>query len=211
MDGKRPTHLDALLRARRLRWLSSWRTRRTEATGWRLDAGNGSRAPGWGSPHHRPSPLRIVDQAEREPRRGLVAPLVRRNPRRICLGDVLGPQRCQLDKPGCVDRRRARRLPQRRTRGVGPQQACSSIEVENRPATEPSSTGGSDMGRWDVLAGMPRKLTAALRRGLFSDDDTDASAAPGARGMPPDLWLALDADAVAHGIPLEPGRSHTED
>lgn len=60
------------------------------------------------------------------------------------------------------------------------------------------------MGLRDALTGMPGKLTDALRRGLFSDDDTDASAAPATKGMPLDLRLALDADAVAHGVPLEP-------
>jgi hypothetical protein len=67
------------------------------------------------------------------------------------------------------------------------------------------------MGLWDALAGMPRKLAAALGRGLFSEDDTDASAAPGARGMPLDLRLTLDADAVAHGVPLEPRASDIDD
>lgn len=67
------------------------------------------------------------------------------------------------------------------------------------------------MGRWRALAGIPRKLTAALGRGLFSDDDTDASAAPGAKGIPLDLRLALDADAVAHGLPLEPRGDERDD
>lgn len=60
------------------------------------------------------------------------------------------------------------------------------------------------MGLWDALAAMPGKLTAALRHGLFTDDDTDASAAPAVHDMPQDLRMALDADAVAHGVPLEP-------
>lgn len=67
------------------------------------------------------------------------------------------------------------------------------------------------MGLWDALAGIPGKLIAALRRGLFAEDDTDASAAPGAKGMPPDLRLTLDADAVAHGVPLEPRGSENDD
>jgi hypothetical protein len=67
------------------------------------------------------------------------------------------------------------------------------------------------MGLWDALTGMPRRLAAAIGRGLFSDDETDASAAPCARGMPLDLRLALDADAVAHGVPLEPRRNDIDD
>ena len=60
------------------------------------------------------------------------------------------------------------------------------------------------MGLLASLAALPGKLSGAVQRGLFADDDTDAAAAPGARGMPLDLRLALDADAVAHGVPLEP-------
>lgn len=67
------------------------------------------------------------------------------------------------------------------------------------------------MGFWDALAGMPRKLAAALRRSLFSADDTDTSAAPGASGMPADLRLTLDADAAAHAMPLEPMDSDRDD
>lgn len=66
------------------------------------------------------------------------------------------------------------------------------------------------MGLWEAV-GMPRRLAAALKCGLFSEDDTDACAAPGARGVPLDLRLALDADAVAHGVPLEPSVSHIDD
>ena len=75
----------------------------------------------------------------------------------------------------------------------------------------PRSTEGSGVGLWRTLTGMPRKLAAAVQRNLFADDDTDASAAPGARGMPQDLRLALDADAVAHGVPLEPRQDQSRD
>lgn len=67
------------------------------------------------------------------------------------------------------------------------------------------------MGLWDALTETPRKFVAALGRGLFSEDDTDASAAPGAKGMPLDLRLTLDADALAHGVPLEPRGSEIDD
>lgn len=60
------------------------------------------------------------------------------------------------------------------------------------------------MGLWTALAELPGRLAATVQRFLFSEDDIDASAAPGAREMPSCLRMALDADAVAHGVPLEP-------